>query len=269
MRRAMTNSELVEIFDSLPPGPDEPPPPHTWPKHRYSFRRHVKNDNINEFLRWSTVSAVMFVGNVYWVHDELMTLKQDPDWPRWYQAILEDSFGSPERLPWMLETSGNMIHQAYHLFQWEKATGRTVKQLNSIVEFGGGYGAMARLVRRLGFRGEYIIYDLPELAALQAFYLSNVKIPALIRVTDENTFPDPPDADLLIACYSLSEISKEMCNAFLKHPFKSYLIVSQDSWGDRDLYSYFNEFMKVHPELNWRAWRNPILDGHYYWVGYP
>jgi len=266
---SMTVDELKEIYASFPPEPDEVPRPHTWPRHRYSFRNHVRNDSIEDFLNWSTVHAIMFVGDVHWVHDEVDALMQSPlTWPRWRHAIRETMFGHPRRLPWMAETSGNMIHQAYHLFQWEQITGKNVAKLDCIVEFGGGYGAMARIIRRLGFKGEYIIYDLPELAALQSYYLSNVGITTTIHTTDGNAFPEPPEADLMISCYALGEVPTELRIAFLARPFKSYLIASQDAWDHKNLYVYFNDFMNEHPELKWKAWPNPMLKGHYYWVGY-
>ena len=40
-----------------------------------------------------------------------------------------------------------------------------------IVEFGGGYGSMCRLVRKLGFKGRYVIFDLRPILALQKYYL--------------------------------------------------------------------------------------------------
>lgn len=266
---SMTVDELKEIYASFPPETDNSLHASIWSGYLHSFRKHVENDDIKEFLRWPTIRAVMFVGNVEWVHDEVDALMGGPlTWPRWRHAIREDSFGTPARLPWMLETSGNMIHQAYHLFQWEQTTGKTVDGLNRIVEFGGGYGAMARIIRRLGFKGEYIIYDLPELAALQSYYLSNVGVPSTIHVTNGNDFHEPPEADLLISCYSLGEAPAGLRDAFLEHPFRSYLIASQDEWEDRNLYEFFNGFMDVHPELKWKTWPNPFLGGHYYWMGY-
>jgi hypothetical protein len=72
--------------------------------------------------------------------------------------------------------------------------------IDSIVEFGGGYGTMACIARKLGFTGEYIIYDFPEFSALQDYYLSNVGIEASC-VTE---FPCC-HYDMLIALWSISE----------------------------------------------------------------
>ena len=36
---------------------------------------------------------------------------------------------------------------------------------------------MCRLFHQLGFSGRYVIYDLPQFSALQAFYLGSVGLP--------------------------------------------------------------------------------------------
>ena len=69
-----------------------------------------------------------------------------------------------------------MIFQAYHLCRFEEATGRPLASMPVIVEFGGGYGRLCQLAHDLGFRGTYVIFDLPEVAVLQRFYLRQVGI---------------------------------------------------------------------------------------------
>jgi hypothetical protein len=92
-------------------------------------------------------------------------------------------------------SSGTLIHHAYHLHRFETVTGRFLLELQEIIEFGGGYGSMARLLARLGYRGRYHIHDLPEFAALQRFYLRMVQADtqasdlrdALARVTSAHS----------------------------------------------------------------------------------
>lgn len=266
MMDRMSEAEVREAFGRLPPLPDKPSRPNTWGSYRRSIRDHAKNDEIAEFLRWGTIQATMFVGNEPFVHQEYAALRLH-DIRRWDIAIREDLFGKPDRLPWMIYTSGNMVHQAYHLMQWERVTGVEVGSLNRIVEFGGGYGAMAWIVNRLGFKGEYVIYDIPEMSILQRYYLSNVGIPVTLHVTDGVEFPTPPEADLLISCHALGEAPDDLRKAFLEHPFKSYLIASQAAWDGNDLNSYFDELATNRYDLKWDVWESPILEDHYYWIG--
>jgi len=160
-----------------------------------------------------------------------------------------------------------MVHQAYHLMQWERITGIETKNLDCIVEFGGGYGAMAWIVNRLGFKGEYVIYDIPEMSILQRYYLSNVGVPAVLHITAGAEFITPPEADLLISCHALGEAPIGLRKWFLAHPFKSYLIASQASWDGNDLCAYFDELAEVRDDLTWQIWESPVLKDHYYWVG--
>lgn len=262
----MSEAEVRDAFDRLPPLPEGFLRPNTWGSYRLSIREHVANDDISEFLMWGTIQATMFVGNEPFVQQEHTALRLH-DIRRWDIAIREDLFGKPDRLPWMVHTSGNMVHQAYHLMQWERIADVETESLDCIVEFGGGYGAMAWIVNRLGFKGEYVIYDLPEMSILQRYYLSNVGVSATLRVTNGAKFPTPPKADLLISCHALGEAPDDLRRAFLAHPFKSYLIASQASWDGNDLHSYFDELATNRYDLEWHVCESPILEDHYYWIG--
>jgi hypothetical protein len=86
--------------------------------------------------------------------------------------------------------------------RWENATGRRVSELQTIVEIGAGYGALPMLMRRAGFRGRYLIIDLPAFALLQRFYLAQANVDA------EWIAPgDKISADLVVGLWSLSEMT--------------------------------------------------------------
>jgi hypothetical protein len=55
--------------------------------------------------------------------------------------------------------------------RFEAFLGRPVDAFDTVLELGGGYGSMCRLWRNLGFRGDYVILDLPPFSRLQAYYL--------------------------------------------------------------------------------------------------
>jgi hypothetical protein len=46
---------------------------------------------------------------------------------------------------------------------------------SSIIEFGGGYGNMARIIRKMNPTVTYTLIDLPELLALQYIYLGSLE----------------------------------------------------------------------------------------------
>jgi hypothetical protein len=157
-----------------------------------------------------------------------------------------------------------MINQAYHIALWEVVTGKRIDQLDTIIEFGGGYGAMALLCHRLGFRGKYIIYDLPEFALLQEWFLSQERV-------ENVTWPKKfirAEADLLIALYSLSETPMELREDFLsKVKARSYLFLYSPTWEEYKNSAYFGEFIKKNIDLKWHNQSTP-RQTDYYLIGW-
>lgn len=218
--------------------------PYTWERHRQSFRRHVREDDPEKFLRWSTSVATMFVGNAPYVKHELDTFGN-----KWKKAAEEVWFGDPVPYKYARWTSGNFIHMAYHLRMFERLSWYLVENLGSVYEFGGGYGAMAVVARQAGFGGEYVIQDLPELSLLQRYYLSNVGVEAELVVD----LPESRDFDLFVACFSLSEVDVDTREYILDNvSATTYLFAFQHVWEGLNNTEWFMEFVdrkKMNHEL--------------------
>ena len=233
------------------------PPGGTWAHHRWMMHRHVHDDDPTQFLRWSTIHATMFVGQAPYIqgeYDELVNDHRD-----WRNVITEPGFGAPWYLRYAPWTSGNLVHQAFHLKQWLDQTGMDIAGLDSIQEIGGGYGAMALVCRRLGFRGEYRIHDLPEFSLLQRYYLSNVSVPISIGLGE---------SDLLIALFSVSEVSDLTERHRVLTPANAYLIGYQAVWKKVDNQVYFSEFVNDHLDLQWTAKSNVHYPSIHYLIGW-
>lgn len=204
----MDANELKAAFQSLPSLPDSDS---FWNRKRAELRVRIANDDPAQFLTWPTIVSTMFVADAPYIRDEWNALYTSGDWGRWKQAIAEDYAGNPVRLPEAPWTSGNMIHQAYHLLRWEQHTGKRVDSLKSIVEIGGGYGAMAKVARRAGLEGKYLIVDTPEFGLLQEYYLSQCGVKAETKTQiDRKRSPG-----LMIAMWSLDEIDDAEMNDYL------------------------------------------------------
>lgn len=257
----MNFEELQARFANLPPLPPTQQLD-TWGKHRRSLRNHISSSTtMDDFLRWSTVVATMFRGDCPETRQEWEVLAAD-DLARWTCATLDPGVGGADRLPYAPHTNGNLVHQAYHLYQWEKATGKRVDSVGSIVEFGGGYGAMALVCQQLGFEEQYIIYDLPEFSLLQRYYLDKCGLPGVECVADRI----PYQTDLFIACYSLAELPIE---DRLKHipSSNAYLFSAADSWDGIDNNEWFSNLAKCIPGVKWTNVYNTISPGHWYLIG--
>jgi len=96
--------------------------------------------------------------------------------PEIMQNILrEDYIGGPVISNSFFKTSANRAHHTLHLASYFESTKKYFWESSSIIEFGGGYGNMARLIRKMNPNMTYIIVDLPELLALQYVYLGSLE----------------------------------------------------------------------------------------------
>lgn len=127
------------------------------------------------------------------------------------RSILEDepTFGNPDLVEheFGIVCSSNSVQMLYHLLYWEHKTGRRIEGLREIFEWGGGYGAMARLILKMNPKIKYRMVDTPTFVDLQVFYLKNVIDPLKLDVTVETVdqaILDGP-VDLFISTWALSE----------------------------------------------------------------
>lgn len=99
--------------------------------------------------------------------------------------LYENSAGKPILNDLQYKTSGNSIHHLYHFTKFEKETGVSLSQINSVVEFGGGYGNAAKIFKKLNTNATYTIIDIPVFSYIQYAYLSTVYGPENVVFFDE------------------------------------------------------------------------------------
>lgn len=178
-----------------------------WDRHRGSMLYHFETtpEHFARPWRWSTIEATCYVGPGLLLASEVGEMHQAGVLPDWTDD----------------EDESNLLHQRYHLWRWQKENpGLDLSRMRRIQEFGGGYGAMAIVCARLGFRGEYRIYDLPEFELLQDRHLPLRDLP--FKVRHNKIHKDP---DLLISCFALNEAPVADRLAFLARCWPSnYLI---------------------------------------------
>jgi hypothetical protein len=248
----MDANEFQLKMSRLPEPITELKPPY-WEYWRWDLYKRVLSDEPTEFWEWPCIYHCMLVE--HWpgpIAYELSKLDS-----RFLNACSIPHFGPGDgELTNDGYLSRNLIHQAYHIQQWEEATGKRINQLDTIVEFGGGYGAMALLCHRLGFDGKYIIYDLPEFALLQEYYLSHFGI---LHKVEWNPKRKPKNVDLFMALYSMSEMPLDERIPLVPQA-KSYLFLYSGVWQGWDNVSFFQRAV---PELAWHGeamqWRHSEL----------
>lgn len=116
----------------------------------------------------------------------LSTLEVSERWQDRYRAVARSEHGAggwPEAIgPRLPGASLKSVQVAYFLALFEAAAGVDVDESDLIVEFGGGFGALAFAILRglpergggsgSSFRGTYVLYDLPLASALQEYILT-------------------------------------------------------------------------------------------------
>ena len=235
-RRAVDAADIATLRASIQRLPDLPvsgsEAEAMWLAYRRRFREDVLTRDPRRFLRWPVVRP-MYKRDAPYVGAQLAYLRAHPDWPsRWRPAIQESAVGDPRPFFDYPTSSGNLLYQAYQMCRFEDVTGARLPDVEFILEFGGGYGALCRLVYTLGFGGTYAIYDFPEFSALQQFYLRAHGLPtstgtrrepgrpAIVTLStlgelDELLEGRLPGRAAFVALWSLSETPLQLRNAVM------------------------------------------------------
>lgn len=282
--------ELRTTFRKIPSikSTNELLPDMAWLGHMNILQENVLNRDPRKFLRWDVISGTMFAGNASYISKELKYLKGCSDWKmRWTSAIEESSVGHPVLYPFYPKSSGNLIHHAYHVAQFEERTGVKVHNTNYVFEFGGGYGSMCRLLFNLGFKGEYIIFDLPQFSALQRYFLKNMGLPVLSSNTFSNyetgilCLSDRQELNALlaerkeksnsifIATWSISESPISIREVILPQisDFSLFLVAYQDRFGGINNLDYFKNWQDTYKDVMWYNSKIDHLPGNNYLFG--
>ncbi|MFI5360469.1 MAG: hypothetical protein ACHQ49_00755 [Elusimicrobiota bacterium] len=90
------------------------------------------------------------------------------------ELLMEDAVGE---VPGLVVSCLSSVNQLHHLsdLSWLCGTTRCrLEKLGTIVEWGGGYGGMAKLLRRLRPGVTYVLIDIPLIGCIQWLYLASI-----------------------------------------------------------------------------------------------
>lgn len=190
----------------------------------------METDDISNFLNWDAIKATMFVDYPHFVQHWLPALIGTP-----YENLLQEPvYGNPGKSD-IWGCSYNRIAQVNHLYNYELESGKKVKDFDYIIEFGGGYGSLCEIIHKSGFKGKYIIYDLPRVSEIQSYYLSSCGLS--VRLTNSlSVFKSSFKNSMFISNWALSESPKEVQDIVLNSKFfqnvNHMLMVIQHSFSD-------------------------------------
>lgn len=118
---------------------------------------------------------------------------------------------------------------------------------SSICEIGGGVGQFYAILRALGYKGKYYIYDLPDVRAFQDKYLAEVSNQTGLQLPLEES---GKGCDLLVSFYALGEFDDEK-KQWYKHIIDAaphgYIAWNPHSGANDDLSIFDNKNINVTP----------------------
>ncbi len=127
------------------------------------------------FLRDPIIMYTMFsVSGRAWATRKLAVIRNRFGKRALTTLLEEDYIGDPLIVHSEYLTTYNSIDHLYHLVRFEKRTKHDPSAFRHVVEWGGGYGNMAKLFRRMSSNATYVIIDTPLFNCLQWLYLSTI-----------------------------------------------------------------------------------------------
>ena len=142
-----------------------------WSDYAKRMEEYFFNDFNIDFLNHPVIKTTMFI-KPKWENVQLKYLEKKHDEKELKRLLCESKFGHPIITNCKYKTSPNSIHTLNHLSLFEDRTGCILKNKSNIIEWGGGYGNMAKIFLRINPHATYTIIDLPIFTFIQAIYLA-------------------------------------------------------------------------------------------------
>jgi hypothetical protein len=248
----------------------------------HKIEKIIVNNDLKNLLRYSFVQKIFFVHNRWFIFKELQELKKSKKWSTYKKLLVEDNACNPVRFFLYPKSSGNRIHQVYHLSVLDKYFNTTIENFKKIFEFGGGYGCLARIFYKYNNIKYFKIFDTEIVNLIQFYYLKilgcNVgfsirnKIHLLNKIQSQNK-----KHDLFVANWSLSEVPLNYRSNFIPiiKNSKYILIAFQEKFEEINNLKYFKYLKnKLKKEFKILIIKNVFYKGsflnkqnHYYLIG--
>lgn len=185
----------------------------------------------NEYKLWVEALQASTVHN-FGSHPQVKRMLSEVDGWDWINGVALDT------------EEANVFHKIYSLggnfwgicsrMAWYA---QRILKLNptSIIEIGGGVGQFFAILRALGYKGHYVIYDLPEVKDFQSKYLDEAS-----KLTGINVIQSAPaEIDLCVSFYAFGEFDDELKLCYIENPIKKckrgYMAFNPHSGASDDL----------------------------------
>lgn len=172
----------------------------------------LKNLPFDRFKMWASIMTVPLMAKRAWASYAVNAMAAAAKNENVLNACIEPGIGltpldfkTHYKVFDDVEVSMNRMQHVSHLCYTDWID--NIKNLDTIVDIGAGIGEMTDVVRHLGFKGKYVIYDFPVLLEIQKRYHDQLGLENVEYVSDVN---DLEEADLCISTWSLTEMSLDL-----------------------------------------------------------
>jgi hypothetical protein len=177
------------------------------------------------------------------IGEELLSKCQTPNW------------GSPfllKKFPFLSPTTASHLVNIISIYD---SFGNEFKKYKNIVDFGGGYGGLAKCLCEISDNFKINIIDLPKMLEIQKKYIiktSNFKK----RIFFNKNFDSLSGRYCLFnASFSFSEVplnQRKIIENFIKNKCKRIHIIYQNNFNDVDNIEYMKKFALKLRNKNWK-----------------
>ena len=205
---------------------------------------------------------MFFIHNRLFIIIELIELRLDKEWKLWKKLIEENKIGNPVRYFLYPKSSGNKIHQVYHLKKYKDFSKIDFKKFDNVIEFGGGYGNMATIFFKINSKLKYYIFDTYEVNLLQYYYLKKCNLDVGLGINNKNKIKlicdlndlknvvkktNKKNKNLFIANWSFSEISLNFRKklSFIFNKYFYHILSFQENFENINNLKYFKNLIRI------------------------
>lgn len=230
----------------------------------------IKNSNLLNFLQHGYIQQMFFIHNRFFIIFELIKLIKHKKWKLWKKLIQENDIGNPVRFFLYPYTSGNKIHHVHHLKEFNNFSKINLNKYNNVVEFGGGYGNMASIFKKINSKVNYIIFDTQEVGMLQYYYLKRSKLDVGFGIKNNNKIKlinnindlkkivkkfKNKQNNLFISNWSISEVPLKFRDKFnfIFKKFEYQIFSFQSRFEKINNFKYFNNLSSKYKLINLRS----------------
>jgi putative sugar O-methyltransferase len=259
-----------------------------WEEYSNSIEKYFINSFDYNFFSNRVVRETMFI-KPKWDKLQIKYLEERYSKNNLKKYLKENRIGGPTISSLKYLTSPNTIHHLNHVALFEEKSKINIKDINNVVEWGGGYGNLAKIFRRYNKNCTYTIIDLPIFIYIQAVYLSCIyskdKINIINKTSNEikknkiNLIPlnktvirniNFNNPDIFISTWAISESNKKS-QEYVKNLnyFESrYLLLAHQATSDimpnaGDIANKIDNYDIIHhKKINYIAGNNYYLFAH-------